>query len=148
MPLKVLIVEDNPTARTTLEKLLAIRGFRVQTARTLCEGRQKLDGHAAVILDLDLPDGCGVELLKKIRIDQLPIKVLIVSASVDPALWDDVQALHPDAVLEKPLDFPALLKHLSLPVDYEGERAPRPARGGTVGGAAASATVFWGWAGP
>lgn len=72
MPPKVLIVEDNPTTRTALEKLLAMEGFHVQSAGTLRRGRELLDGQAAIILDLDLPDGNGVELLRQIRADKQP----------------------------------------------------------------------------
>ncbi len=112
MPLKVLIVEDNPTARLALEKVLALRGFRVQSAGTLRRGRELLDGQAAVILDLNLPDGCGAELLRQIRAEDRRMKVIILTGSVDPALLSDVRSLNPDALLHKPLDVRALLKHL------------------------------------
>jgi DNA-binding response OmpR family regulator len=115
LPLKVLIVEDNPTARVTLEKLLAMEGFAVQSAGTLREGQELLEGHAAVILDLDLPDGSGVDLLKKIRTEKLPVKVLIATATQDPALLGDVQRLQPDALLAKPLDVTKILEHLDPP---------------------------------
>ena len=115
LPLKVLIVEDNPMARVALEKVLALRGFNVQSAGTLQRGRELLDGQAAVILDLDLPDGRGVEMLRQIRTEDRRIKVMVVTGSDDPALLSDVRSLDPDALFHKPLDLWAMLKHLDPP---------------------------------
>jgi DNA-binding response OmpR family regulator len=117
-----LIVEDNPTTRTALERLLAMEGFHVESAATLQRGMERLDGHAAVILDLDLPDGSGIDLLRKVRTDRLPIQVLVVSACSDAAVLDEVRALQPDAMLCKPLDVSKLFEHLD-------RTAERPARG-------------------
>ena len=100
----MLIVEDNQTARMALEKLLAAQGFLVQSAATLRAAREGLNGHACVILDLDLPDGNGIDLLKKIRNEHLPVKVLIATASVDPWMLNEVRKLQPDTLLFKPLD--------------------------------------------
>ena len=115
MPPKVLIVEDNPIARTTLGKLLALQGFHVQSAGTLQRGMELLDGQAAVILDLDLPDGNGVDLLKKIRTEKRTMKVLVVTACDDPAVLREVRILQPDELLCKPLDVSKVLEHLHRP---------------------------------
>ena len=112
MPLKVLIVEDNPIARVALEKVLALQGFCVQSAETLQRGRELLDGQAAVILDLDLPDGNGVELLRQIRTESRRVTVIILTGSDDPAVLGDVRRLGPDALFRKPLDVRAMLEQL------------------------------------
>jgi DNA-binding response OmpR family regulator len=114
LPVKVLIVEDNPTARSALEKLLTLSGFLVQTARTLREGHEKLNGQAFILLDLDLPDGNGVELLRRIRAEKRPMKVLVITGSSDRRVLDEVRTLQPEALLIKPLDFGAMLKILGL----------------------------------
>jgi DNA-binding response OmpR family regulator len=112
LPLKVLIVEDNPMARVALERVLALEGFCVQSAGTLQRGKELLDGQTAVILDLDLPDGSGVELLRQIRTENRRMMVMVVTGSVDPALLSDVRSLGPDALFHKPLDVSAMLMHL------------------------------------
>ena len=117
MPLKVLIVEDNPAARVTLEKILASEGFLVQSAGTLREGHEKVDGQAAIILDLDLPDGNGVELLKRIRAESKPLKVLVASGTSDPRLLDEVKKLGPDALLTKPINASEVVKLLKPQAD-------------------------------
>ena len=115
MPLKVLIVEDSLIARLALEKILAREGFFVESACTLQRGREMLDGQEAVILDLDLPDGCGVDLLRQIRAENRRMKVMVVTGSDDCAVLSDVRRLGPDALFRKPIDLWALLKHLGPP---------------------------------
>jgi DNA-binding response OmpR family regulator len=116
--MRVLIVEDNDTVRTTLEKLLAQEGFAVQSAATLKEGTAKLDHNAAVVLDLELPDGSGVDLLASIRREHKPVMVLVATATTDADLLDAVRRLRPDALLTKPVD----LRHLIHLLDPSGRR--------------------------
>jgi two-component system response regulator PilR (NtrC family) len=112
LPVKVLIVEDDPSARIALQTLLAREGFRVQTADTLQRGKELLDGQAAIILDLDLPDGNGIELLRKVRAEKRTMKVLVVTACDDPVVRRDVRMLQPDGLLCKPVDLSEILQHL------------------------------------
>ena len=107
--MRVLVVEDNEAARTTLVKLLSREGFTVQSAATLKEGTEKLDCNAAVVLDLELPDGSGVDLLASIRREHKPVMVLVATAATDVELLDAVRRLRPDALLTKPLDLRQLI---------------------------------------
>jgi DNA-binding response OmpR family regulator len=99
-----LIVEDNPTARVSLERILIDVGFVVESAGTLGEGHAKLDGHGAVILDLDLPDGNGIDLLRRIRAEKRTMKVLIATADSESPTLREVVPLAPDAIFIKPVD--------------------------------------------
>ena len=116
--MRVLIVEDNHAVRTTLEKLLSREGFSVQSAGTLKEGAAKLRHNAAVVLDLELPDGSGIDLLEDIRRQHKPIMVLVATAATDTDLLDAVRRLRPDALLTKPVDLRQLVELL----DPFGER--------------------------
>jgi DNA-binding NarL/FixJ family response regulator len=72
MPLKLLIVEDSEHIRASLVSLIeCIPGIEcVRTANTLAHAmesvRQLLPN--LVVLDLQLPDGLGVELIEPIRV--------------------------------------------------------------------------------
>jgi DNA-binding NtrC family response regulator len=61
-----LIVEDDANARAALQELVEADGFKTMTAATLGEAREQL-GQAIdiVLLDLMLPDGEGLELLRR-----------------------------------------------------------------------------------
>jgi DNA-binding NtrC family response regulator len=61
-----LIVEDDPDVAETMAALIAAEGFTATTARSLRDARRQLATRVPdlVLLDLQLPDGQGLELLK------------------------------------------------------------------------------------
>lgn len=79
----LLVVDDEPHIGLVLRPFLEQLGYRVSFARTLEEARTALratppaDG---VLLDLHLPDGSGLDLLRDLRKqrgrEQLPVLVL------------------------------------------------------------------------
>src|SRR5262245_58974672 len=100
-----LVVDDDKGSREALAEWARAEGFEVRTAGSLSEGRQCLaDGFVDVaILDLQLPDGSGIELVHEL--EQRPyVEVLIITGhgTVDSA----VEALKGGAVdyLTKPVD--------------------------------------------
>lgn len=106
----VLIVEDEPQIRRFVRTALESEGCQAHetdtVARGLIEaGTRKPD---LLILDLGLPDGDGIELIRELRTwSGLPI--LVLSARTDEA--DKVQALDAgaDDYLGKPFGIPELL---------------------------------------
>jgi len=67
--LSLLVVEDHETTRTVLERLLTHSGHRVTTASTLHEALAAYNAahFDAVISDLGLPDGSGIDLMVQIQ---------------------------------------------------------------------------------
>jgi DNA-binding response OmpR family regulator len=77
----ILAIEDDWTVRTVLEHTLASAGHDVDVVRGVSDARRSLaDGtYDMVLLDLNLPDGNGLDLLRDIRRDQgatFPVLVL------------------------------------------------------------------------
>ncbi|MBI2388428.1 MAG: response regulator [Deltaproteobacteria bacterium] len=66
---KVLVVDGDLTARTVLAATLARAGFEVRTAATLREAREAIleERITLLLLELELPDGHGLDLLREIR---------------------------------------------------------------------------------
>ena len=112
--MRVLVVEDDAKIRRFLEKALKEAGYTVETAADAASGRhQALSGGAdAVVLDLGLPDGDGLEVLKALRAAKLATPVLVLTArggSVERVRGLDAGA---DDYLEKPFALDELLARL------------------------------------
>ncbi len=79
---RVLIVEDEPSFRAVLEMGLAPQGFETQAVGDLAQARKALEsGHFdAVVSDLRLGDGTGIELLTWMKERGLAIPSVILTA--------------------------------------------------------------------
>ena len=110
----ILVVEDDIALRKGMSMLLRAAGLDVSVAGSLAEARQQLSTAvpSRMILDLNLPDGLGMELLQEIRHLGLPTRVLILSgAAASPC--PDAQVLGIDAYVIKPPDWDKLLQWAS-----------------------------------
>ena len=102
----VLVVDDEPDLRTLYELTLLREGYRVEAAGNLTEARQLLGErrYEAVITDMRLPDGLGLELLKDVQSGRRPERCIVITAygSAENA----VEALKAGAFdyLTKPVD--------------------------------------------
>lgn len=109
--MKVLLVEDDPRIGRFVEKGLRENSYTVTWCRSAAEANDAISesGYDLVILDLGLPDGDGIDLLRDWRQFDFKESVLILSArdSVD----DRVRGLNlgADDYLPKPFSFEELL---------------------------------------
>jgi CheY-like chemotaxis protein len=124
----VLLVEDDRRAHLLLHQVLVQVGCEVISALTLASGLVGLGREPdCVILDLQLPDGCGEAILRRIRSEQLPVRVAVTTAVADPGRLRRLAALEPDLLLRKPIDPAELIRWLELP-PAGGPRARELAR--------------------
>jgi DNA-binding response OmpR family regulator len=101
----VLLVDDHLATRGLLRRILALSGWEVLEAATVAEGLAQLDPPPdCIVLDLELPDGPGETILRKVRLERLPIRVVVNTGMPDSARLSEVGSMRPDAVLQKPLD--------------------------------------------
>jgi DNA-binding response OmpR family regulator len=105
----VLLVEDHDGARDTLSMLLKMHGFNVSTASNVDEALHKLDDQAFMILDLHLPDGLGLTVLRALKEKKSHTKVAVCSGSTDGKLIRAVRHEGVDQIFNKPLQFTELL---------------------------------------
>ena len=114
-----LVVEDDPLGRDSLRAILQRLGHSVSVTSSLAGAFHELRPDApempqCLLLDLMLPDGSGVELLRRIREDQLPIRVAVMTGQFDPPTIDRVKSFEPEALFYKPLDVPKLAAWLKV----------------------------------
>lgn len=80
--MKLLLVEDNPELRKSISEYLINEHYICEVASNFDEARDKLIlySYDCIILDIMLPDGNGIDLLKLLRKEGNDSSVIIVSA--------------------------------------------------------------------
>src|SRR3990170_3233463 len=80
-PMRVLLIEDEPTTAKSIELMLGGEGFNVYTTDLGEEGLDlgKLYDYDSILLDLNLPVMHGYDVLKKLRSNKVGTPVLILS---------------------------------------------------------------------
>jgi two-component system phosphate regulon response regulator PhoB len=118
---KILIIEDEPDIRRTLEYNISRDGYNVECVASLSEARKKLDSStfSLILLDLMLPDGSGLDLCKEIKLqnDKPFTPIIILTAKDDEVdrvvgfeLGADDYVTKPFSVRELILRIKAVLK--------------------------------------
>lgn len=79
---RILVIEDEDVIAQTVASALRDEGFQVDVASGLAAARRAMlqARHAAVVLDLDLPDGAGELLLLDIARSDAPSAAVVMSA--------------------------------------------------------------------
>jgi two-component system phosphate regulon response regulator PhoB len=120
MPSKILVIEDEPDIRKTLEYNLSREGYDVAVCGTLQEANKLLEPSLSLlVLDLMLPDGSGLDLCREIKKNSLlsSIPIIILTAKDDEVdrvvgfeLGADDYVTKPFSVRELILRIKAVLK--------------------------------------
>ena len=108
MERRVLIVDDHDFNLKLLERLLQLEGREVRAADSLAAAEAALaeEEPAMIVLDLNLPDGSGLELTRKLKSHPVTaaIPILVCTAGVLPADEHDALEAGCDAYVSKPID--------------------------------------------
>ncbi|KAA0221559.1 DNA-binding response regulator [candidate division KSB1 bacterium] len=80
--MKLLIVEDNLHLARDMQQFLHDRGFVIEHVTTLHAASEKISTYQydLVIVDLGLPDGNGLQLIREIKAAELDCGILILTA--------------------------------------------------------------------
>ena len=105
---RVLVVDDDRSIRRSLEKFLGGLGYDVVTAADGAEALRAAGGADVVLLDLGLPGADGFEVLARLRAEDHPPPVIVITARDD--MQSTVRAIQQGAYeyLVKPLDIDRL----------------------------------------
>ena len=106
------MIDDHPSTRRALERLLMTLGFAVSMFES-AEAFLASDLHlpeACLLVDVHMPGMNGVELCKKLIDSGSNIPAILMTAHRDVATRVMVDRLHPIPTLLKPFDEDALLR--------------------------------------
>ena len=115
--LRLLLVEDEPTQRLLLERLLEQAGYAVDTAQSgvealamIAQGRYQM-----LLTDWDMPGMDGVTLCRRVREANLPMYLYILLLTANSSTSEVVAGLEAgaDDYLRKPADKSELLARLN-----------------------------------
>lgn len=108
--MKILIIEDEKELSDNIVTFLSSENYLCEQAFTCADAKMKVNlyEYDCVILDLMLPDGNGLDLLRNIRNNHNQVGVIIVSAK--DSINDKIIGLEvgADDYLSKPFSLPEL----------------------------------------
>jgi DNA-binding response OmpR family regulator len=125
----VLLIEDNASAAKSLELKLTSGGHNVYVTASGEEGMElaRIYDYDVILLDLDLPDVTGVEVVRELRLSKINAPVIVITATADVA--SKIQALSAGA--DDYVTKPFVAKELSARIRALLRRV-RAGDGGTV----------------
>lgn len=105
MKKEVLIVDDEEGIRFGFSRYLTKAGYSVREASTLSEARDSLTSHGvdAVLLDLNLPDGNGLDWIQELRGSLPGVAIVVITGMGDIPVAVEAMRRGADNFLTKPL---------------------------------------------
>jgi FixJ family two-component response regulator len=107
----IAIVEDDFALSEALERLLRVTGFEalIFSDAEKLRRSERFEELACLVLDLHLPGGSGFELMDRLRRDDVPLPVILMTADDSPATLKRAAQSQCSALLLKPFEAPDLL---------------------------------------
>jgi DNA-binding response OmpR family regulator len=108
---RLLLVEDDPTLRLSLEVALRLRGHEMTSAGLLAEAQRLTEEQSfdLILLDLGLPDGDGLELCHSLRRRGSIVPILMLTARGTLEARVEGLGAGADDYLAKPFELPELV---------------------------------------
>jgi len=102
---KLLIVDDEIDIREFAKSFFTKRSIEVLTAGGGNEALKIIDEHQPdlVLLDVQMEEISGIEVLKKLRNDKNDVKVIMVTGTEDPLVINEANSLGVKGYVHKPL---------------------------------------------
>ncbi len=103
----VAVLDDEPEMLKAMRRLLASRGFRVDTYErgadllTALEGSPRPD---CLVLDLHMPEMSGFDVLEAMRTRQTPVPVIVITGHDEPGMEERSRMLGAVGYHKKPVD--------------------------------------------
>jgi len=110
----VLLIEDNDASRFGFVRYYSKDGYEIREAADLAEATQALTNQRfdAIIMDINLPDGNGIEFIDTIRANDSTIPIIVITGTGNIQLAVQAMQRGADNFLTKPVDNAALAEYL------------------------------------
>lgn len=111
---KVLLIDDEEEFLSTLSERMEIRGMEVSTAATAQNAVAALDSNEydAIVLDLQMPDMNGIEMLKIIKKNHPEMQVILLTGQATLEAGIEAMKLGAMDFMEKPADINSLTEKI------------------------------------
>jgi two-component system nitrate/nitrite response regulator NarP len=113
--MRILLADDHPMIRAAIDVLLRDTGYEVVgmagTGQAALEVLKEIRPDI-LLLDIQMPGGSGLEVLRQLRADKSPVKVILLTAAVDDAALLEAKALKVRGIVLKNSDPAYLLECL------------------------------------
>jgi DNA-binding response OmpR family regulator len=126
---RILVVEDDKPIADMLTMMLEMEGYGVDwapsaraamhyltdqvVAQAVPSGAKRTHGHALILLDLQLPDMDGSDLVRQLTNEGVAIPpVIVLSAKREQAVYDAATRINAVGVLTKPFQLDTLLHEI------------------------------------
>jgi DNA-binding response OmpR family regulator len=132
--MRALIIEDDDAIAKLNQRLLEQEGFDVDIAGTVESGSELVreNSYDLVTLDMQLPDGIGLEVLSVIRDKSSLTPVLIISANNETDVTVRALDAGADDYLDKPYQVPELRARVRALMRRSSSNQPRTTACGNV----------------
>jgi DNA-binding response OmpR family regulator len=123
--MKILLIEDEPELQESIKQYLEIEGNIVEIAFEYTKAQEKIDiyEYDCILVDITLPNGSGLDLIKQVKLKKSKTGIIIISAK--NSLDDKIHGLDlgADDYLSKPFHLSELnsrIKALFRRKKFEG----------------------------
>lgn len=122
--MSILVVDDNTMLLSKIVRSLIRANRKVRSATSLTEAREVLNRETPEVLclDLQLPDGSGMDLLEEIRAEGKQLPVIIISGHYSEANKQRAEQLGVSAFFSKPFVLQDLHKALDEVLEKSQEK--------------------------
>jgi DNA-binding NtrC family response regulator len=130
MKATILLVDDEPAIRFALSQYLAQTGCIVVESANLKEACASLNSTSfdALILDLELPDGNGLEYIARFKARYPAMAVVVVTATLDRGARQEAMLQGADEFFAKPLGLDKLCASLQTILAKRGQPSLQPGK--------------------
>lgn len=147
----ILVIDDEETVQALYRRYLSAAGYELVVAGLIAGAREEAQQRRfdAVLLDLNLPDGRGIDFLPELRALQPSAAIVVISGQSEVSVAVQAMQEGADNFLAKPIDMEALKVYLRKGIELGTMRRGQLSRRRTVkllepyfGDAPASREVF------